>query len=100
MNSTISTFTFCYSRAAGHRVGEHLERIVPLITSFCRIEDDELREYCLQAFESFVRRCPKQISPHINTVRNKLVSQIISYHMGIVFVAICTFLPFIVYLIK
>ncbi len=56
-------------RAAGHRVGEHLERIVPLIVNFCRVrDDDELREYCLQAFESFVRRCPKQITAHIHTV--------------------------------
>ena len=58
----------CSSRAAGHRIGEHLERIVPLIVKFCQVEDDEVREYCIQAFESFVRRCPKQISPHINTV--------------------------------
>ena len=58
---------FC-RRQAGHRVGQHLERIVPLIVKFCQVEDDELREYCLQAFESFVRRCPKEISPHINTV--------------------------------
>ena len=63
---------FVYSRrAAGHRVGEHLERIIPLIVNFCRVEDDELREYCLQAFESFVRRCPKQITPHINTVNHQ-----------------------------
>ncbi len=45
-----------------------MERIIPLIRNFCKIEDDELREYCLQAFESFVRRCPKQISPHINKI--------------------------------
>ena len=56
------------SRQAGHRVGEHLERIIPLIVKFCRVDDDELREYCIQAFESFVRRCPKEISPHIDLV--------------------------------
>ena len=61
-------------RAAGHRVGEHLERIIPLVVTFCKVEDDELREYCLQAFESFVRRCPKEISPHISTVSRELVA--------------------------
>lgn len=37
--------------------GEHLEKIIPLIVQYCNVEDDELREYCFQAFESFVRRC-------------------------------------------
>ena len=39
----------CNSRHAGHRVGEYLEKIMPLIVKFCRIDDDdELREYCIQ----------------------------------------------------
>ena len=57
-----------YSRQAGHRFGEHLEKIVPPIMKFCQEEDDELREYCLQAFESFVRRCPKEITPFVTNV--------------------------------
>lgn len=57
-----------YSRQAGHRFGEHLEKIVPPIMKFCQEEDDELREYCLQAFESFVRRCPKEISSFVTNV--------------------------------
>ena len=60
--------TYCDSRQAGHRIGEHLEKVIPLVVKFSRVEDDELREYCLQAFESFVRRCPKDISPHIPMV--------------------------------
>ena len=37
------------SRQAGHRVGEHLERIIPMIVQYSRVEnDDELREYCIQ----------------------------------------------------
>jgi len=58
---------FC-SRQAGHRFGEYVEQMVPLIEKYSREDDDELREYCLQAFEAFVQRCPKEVSPHINTV--------------------------------
>lgn len=56
------------SRQAGHRFGEHVERMVPLIERYSREEDDELREYCLQAFEAIVQRCPKEVTPHIDTV--------------------------------
>ncbi|XP_033878913.3 cullin-associated NEDD8-dissociated protein 1-like [Acipenser ruthenus] len=69
--STTRTYIQCLaaiSRQAGHRVGEHLEKIIPVLVKFCNVEDDELREYCFQAFESFVRRCPKEMSPHIPTV--------------------------------
>nr|XP_009679427.1 PREDICTED: cullin-associated NEDD8-dissociated protein 1-like isoform X3 [Struthio camelus australis] len=69
--STTRTYIQCIagiSRQAGHRIGEHLEKIIPLIVQYCNVEDDELREYCFQAFESFVRRCPKEIDPHIANV--------------------------------
>lgn len=59
---------FRWRRQAGHRVGEHIEAIMPHMVRYCKVEDDELREYCLQAFESFVRRCPKEITSHIPTV--------------------------------
>lgn len=39
----------CFSRQAGHRFGEHLEKIIPLIVKYAKIDgDDELREYCIQ----------------------------------------------------
>lgn len=56
------------SRTAGHRFGEHLERFIPLIQKYSTEEDDELREFCLQAFEAFVQRCPREITPYIPTV--------------------------------
>lgn len=37
-------------------VGEHLEKLIPVVVKFTNVEDDELREYCFQAFEAFVRR--------------------------------------------
>ncbi|RMX44424.1 hypothetical protein pdam_00025896, partial [Pocillopora damicornis] len=51
-HSTTRTFIQCIGaicRQAGHRVGEHLERIIPMIVQYSRVEnDDELREYCIQ----------------------------------------------------
>ncbi|XP_029630126.1 cullin-associated NEDD8-dissociated protein 2 isoform X3 [Salmo trutta] len=79
--STTRTYIQCLatvSRQGGHRVGEHLEKIVPMVMTFCSVEDDELREYCFQAFEAFVRRCPKEMSPHISTVI-KLCLRYITY---------------------
>ncbi|XP_053530044.1 cullin-associated NEDD8-dissociated protein 2 [Ictalurus punctatus] len=58
------------SQHGGHRVGEHLEKIIPMVVKFCSVEDDELRENCFQAFEAFVRKCPKEMSPHIPMVIN------------------------------
>ncbi|XP_076864497.1 cullin-associated NEDD8-dissociated protein 2 [Brachyhypopomus gauderio] len=66
------------SRQGGHRVGEHLEKIMPLVVKFCSVEDDELRENCFLAFEAFVRRCPKEMSPHIAVVI-KLCLKYITY---------------------
>ena len=58
------------SRQAGHRVGENLQSIIPLIVFYCQCKDEELVEYSSQAFESFVRRCPKEISNYIKDVFN------------------------------
>lgn len=68
MQIIVNISTFICSRQAGHRFGEQIERVMPLIVQYSNEDDDELREYCLQAFESFVYRCPKEITPHINKV--------------------------------
>ncbi|BES92029.1 Cullin-associated NEDD8-dissociated protein [Nesidiocoris tenuis] len=70
--STTRTYIQCIAaicRQAGHRFGEHLERVMELIVNYSEQEDDELREFCLQACEAFVQKCPKEITPHITTVR-------------------------------
>ncbi|KAM8915567.1 cullin-associated NEDD8-dissociated protein 1-like isoform 1-T2 [Spinachia spinachia] len=56
------------SHQGGHQVGEHLEKLIPMVVRFICVEDDELVEYCFQAFEAFIRRCPMEMSPHIPTV--------------------------------
>mgnify|MGYP002803523298 FL=1 len=71
-HSTTRTYIQCMGslcRQAGHRFGEHLERIIPLIVKYAKIDgDDELREYCIQAFESFVIRCPKEVTAHVSKI--------------------------------
>jgi cullin-associated NEDD8-dissociated protein 1 len=69
---------FCASRQAGHRVGENLQDIIPLVVYYCQCQDEELVEYSLQAFESFVRRCPKQIAAYIKQIM-ELCLKYISY---------------------
>ncbi|XP_071441523.1 cullin-associated NEDD8-dissociated protein 1 [Hetaerina americana] len=69
--STTRTHIQCIAsicRQAGHRFGEHVERIVPLVARYAQEDDDELREHCLQAFEAFVHRCPKEITPHVRSI--------------------------------
>ncbi|KAK8377953.1 hypothetical protein O3P69_018690 [Scylla paramamosain] len=69
--STTRTYIQCIaaiSRQAGHRFGEYLERVMPLIVQYVAVDDDELREYCISACEAFTLRCPKEITPHLSTI--------------------------------
>lgn len=55
-------------RQAGHRFGLYIDRVVPSILKHNHNDDDELHENCLQAFEAFVQRCPKEITPFISPI--------------------------------
>ncbi|XP_050690320.1 cullin-associated NEDD8-dissociated protein 1-like [Eriocheir sinensis] len=69
--STTRTYIQCIaaiSRQAGHRFGEYLERVMPLIVQYVAVDDDELREYCISACEAFTLRCPKEITHHLPTI--------------------------------
>lgn len=39
-----------------------------LLSHYSQRDDDELREFCLQACEAFVQKCPEQITPHIHQI--------------------------------
>nr|XP_023013763.1 cullin-associated NEDD8-dissociated protein 1 [Leptinotarsa decemlineata] len=70
-NSQIRTYVQCVAavcRQSGHKFGEHIEKFVPLILQCSEVDDDELREFCLQAFESFINRCPKEITKNIPSI--------------------------------
>lgn len=70
------------SRSAGHRLGGHLDAIIPILADFCGDADnesmqnessDELRENCFQAFESFILRCHDGITSHIERILKLVV---------------------------
>lgn len=68
------------SRYNTARLGKHLAQVIPTIANYTAKadEDDELREICLQALESFVLRCPNEISPFINDI-TKLALEYVKY---------------------
>lgn len=56
-------------RQSGRRIGEYLEKIIPVIVEFSKHDgEDELRETCIQALESFVCKCPKEITQYVGQV--------------------------------
>ncbi|KAG8044191.1 hypothetical protein GUJ93_ZPchr0040g33514 [Zizania palustris] len=69
------------SRSVGYRFGSHLAEAVPLLINYCTTaseNDEEFREYSLQALESFMLRCPRDISPFCEGILN-LALEYISY---------------------
>ncbi|KAI8848426.1 armadillo-type protein [Chytridium lagenaria] len=72
----VAISTLC--RHSPRRLGKHLDAILPSILSYCKLDDDELRENCLQALEAFVLRCPTEITPHIQTL-TALTLQYVKY---------------------
>ena len=55
---SLKTLLFVYSRHAGRRIGDYLDKIVPIVVQFSMIEsDDELRECCIQvSFFYFIQQ--------------------------------------------
>jgi len=72
-NTTSNTRTYIQAlgsicRQAGHRFGDHVERVMPLVMQYARQDDDELKEHVLQACEAMVSKCGSEISVHIPAI--------------------------------
>lgn len=80
------------SRNVGFRIGQHLREIAPLFLQIVQQategdvsmdgaeneHDHEVVENCLNAFESFVLRCSREVSPHLAELSNMILT-LISY---------------------
>jgi len=79
------------SRNVGFRIGAHLKEIAPLFLQIVNQateadaemdgmaeadKDHEVVENCLNAFESFVLRCSKELSPHLDELCTLILSLI------------------------
>ncbi|KAI9103255.1 armadillo-type protein [Phlyctochytrium arcticum] len=67
----LRTFIGCLatlSRYSAHRLGQYLNETLPLVFQYVEFNDDELRENCLHAFDSFVLRCPTEVTPHTKNI--------------------------------
>ena len=56
------------SRSVGYRFGKFLPAAMPQLGKLCAEagpDDDEMREHILQALESVVRRCPREVTPFV-----------------------------------
>ncbi len=65
------------ARTSGAKLASYLDIVVPIFFEFCKADkyenDDELREYCLQALESFCMHCRKQMIGFIPTLKDILL---------------------------
>lgn len=79
------------SRNVGFRIGQHLREIAPLFLQIVNQateedvsmdgdneKDHEVVENCLNAFESFVLRCSKEVAPHLDELY-KVILALIAY---------------------
>ncbi|PIA55279.1 hypothetical protein AQUCO_00800179v1 [Aquilegia coerulea] len=69
------------SRSVGYRFGPLLGDTVPVLINYCTSaseNDEELREYSLQALESFLLRCPRDISSYCDEILH-LTLEFLSY---------------------
>lgn len=75
------TLVHCFAvlaRAATHQFGKSLDQVTPQVIQHFSREDDELRDACLQACESFALLCPAEMMPFVPEV-TKLCLQYLTY---------------------
>jgi len=70
---TFIQLTSAISKTAGNRMGKYLSDIINLLMQanedIAESEgEDEVREYIVQAFESFVTRCPDEVTDYIELI--------------------------------
>ncbi|KAJ3353748.1 Cullin-associated NEDD8-dissociated protein 1 [Entophlyctis luteolus] len=56
------------ARSSSKRTGKYISSILPHLIRYMSVDDDELRESCLQAIDSFILRCPVEIATEIPSI--------------------------------
>ncbi|KAI8083963.1 armadillo-type protein [Gilbertella persicaria] len=66
------------SRSSATRIGKHLTELVPIIIDYTlkADDDDELREICLQTLESFILRCPTEMTSSVQDIMSLCLNYI------------------------
>lgn len=66
------------SKTSGHRLAPHLQSLVPILLDLINdnghVQDDDLREHCLQALESFCLRCAPEMLPFAPRLTSTLLA--------------------------
>lgn len=76
-NYVLAAAAIC--RSSPSRFSPFLKEFMPRFIQYCNdTDDDELRETCIQAFETFIYRCPDEIQPFISQI-TKIVSTLQKY---------------------
>uniref|UniRef100_A0A0N5AZJ8 TIP120 domain-containing protein n=1 Tax=Syphacia muris TaxID=451379 RepID=A0A0N5AZJ8_9BILA len=66
-------------KCTGNRFSPYLQQLVPVILRYTlECNDDELQESCIQAFDSFLYRCPKDMSVYVPKIV-ELVSNLLKH---------------------
>lgn len=55
-------------RFTSRRIGKYMNEFTNLIFEYSSFEDDELRENCFQTLESFIVRCPAEVTPFLDKI--------------------------------
>eukprot|EP00002_Diphylleia_rotans_P004742 TRINITY_DN1363_c0_g1_i1.p1 TRINITY_DN1363_c0_g1~~TRINITY_DN1363_c0_g1_i1.p1 ORF type:complete len:870 (+),score=212.90 TRINITY_DN1363_c0_g1_i1:60-2669(+) len=69
LRKTLIQLVASSGRSAGPRLSKYLPHLIPLLaTSIKTSDDDEVKEQVLQAFESIVLRCSRDVTPFIEAI--------------------------------
>ncbi|XP_054742040.1 cullin-associated NEDD8-dissociated protein 1 [Anastrepha obliqua] len=70
-SGAVRTYIQCLAsicRQSGPRLCNHVNPAIEHLKMYSYCDDDEVHEFCLQAFEAFVYRCQDAVTPHVSKI--------------------------------
>uniref|UniRef100_A0A0K8UC02 Cullin-associated NEDD8-dissociated protein 1 n=3 Tax=Bactrocera latifrons TaxID=174628 RepID=A0A0K8UC02_BACLA len=80
-SGAVRTYIQCLAsicRQSGPRLCSHVNTAIKHLERYSQCDDDEVHEFCLQAFEAFVYRCQDAVAPHVSMILD-ICLQYLSY---------------------